>query len=118
MKNFGADKVNQQPHLFLAAVAADVDQPLRAVVVDHVRITPVEVIDDAKDALLVAGNHSRAEDHGVAGIDLGLLVGVDRGAAERAHRLALRAGNHDQQLLGRKVFHLPRMMTRPGGMSR
>ena len=103
MKNLRADEIDEQAQLFLAAVAADVDQALGAVVVDHVGVAAVEVIDDAEDALLVAGNDARAEHDGVAGVDVGMLVGVDRGAAEGAHGLALRAADHDQQLLGRIV---------------
>ena len=66
----------------------------------------IEVVDDAEDALLVAGNDARAEDDGVAGVDVGVLVVVDGGAAEGAHRFALRAADEDHQLLGRIVAHL------------
>jgi hypothetical protein len=58
------------------------------------------VVDDAKDAFLVAGNDAGAEDDGVAGVDVGVLVVIDGGAAERGHGFALRAADEDHQLLG------------------
>ena len=100
-EELGADEVDEQAQLFLAAVAADVDQAVGAVVVDDVGVAAAEVVDDAEDAFLVAGNDARAEDHGVAGIDVGVLVVVDGGAAESAHGFALGAADEDHQLLGR-----------------
>ncbi len=87
-------------------MAADVDQAVRAVVADDIGFAAAEVVDDAEDALFVAGNDARAEDDGVAGVDVGVLVVVDGGAAEGAHGLALRAADEDHQLLGRIVAHL------------
>ena len=37
-EELGPDQVDQQAHLFLAAVAADVDQSMLPVVVDHVGV--------------------------------------------------------------------------------
>jgi hypothetical protein len=87
-------------------VAADVDEAVGAVVVDDVGVAAIEVVDDAEDAFLVAGNDAGAEDDGVAGVDAGVLVVVDGGAAEGAHGLALGAADEDHQLLGRVVAHL------------
>ncbi len=60
----------------------------------------------AVDGLLVAGDDARAEQDGVAGVDLGELVVVDRGAGERGHGLALGAGDHEQSLFGGHVADL------------
>jgi hypothetical protein len=78
----GADEVDEQALLFLRAVAADVNQAVGAVVADDVGVAAIEVVDDAEDALLVAGNDARAEDDSVAGVDVRVLVVVDRGARE------------------------------------
>ena len=94
-----AQQVDHQAQLFLRAVAADVDEAVGAVVVDDVGVAALEVVDHAVDGLLVAGDDARAEDHGVAGVDLGVLVVVDGGAGERGHGLALGAGDHDQSSL-------------------
>ncbi len=58
----------------------DMDQAVGAVVVDDACVAALEVIDDAVDGLLVAGDNARAEKDGVAGVDLGELVIVDGGA--------------------------------------
>ena len=102
----GPHQIDEQAQFFLAAVAADVDEAVGAVVADDVGVAAAEVVDDAEDALLVAGNDARAEHHGVAGVDVGVLVVVDGGAAERAHGLALRAADQDHQLVRRVVAHL------------
>ena len=71
------------------------DETIGAVVVDDAGVAALEVVDDAVDGLLVAGDDARAEQDGVARIDLGELVVVDRSAGERGHGLALRAGDED-----------------------
>ncbi len=52
-------QVDEQPLLFLAGVAADMDQSRRAVVKDDIRVATVKVVDDPIDALLVPGNDAR-----------------------------------------------------------
>ena len=74
-------EVDHQANLFLAAVSADVDEAGGAVVVDDMRIAAFKVIDHAVDRLLVTGNHAGAEEHRIAGVDLRILVVVDRGSA-------------------------------------
>ena len=64
------------------------------------------MVDDAEDAFLVAGNDAGAEDNGIAGIDVGVAVVVNGGAAEGGHGFALRSADEDHQLLGREVAHL------------
>src|SRR5271167_1061724 len=81
-EELGADEIDEQAQLFLAAVAAYVDEAVAAVVEDDVGFAAAEVVDDAEDALLVAGDDAGAENYGIAGINVGMLVVVDRGAAE------------------------------------
>ena len=52
---------------------------------------------------------------GVAGVDAGVLVVVDGGAAEGAHGLALGAADEDHELLGRVVAHLAGIDDEAGG---
>ena len=87
-------------------MAADVNQAIRPVVADDVGVAAAEVVNDAEYALLVPWNNARAEDHGVAGVDMRVLVVVDCGAAQGRHGFTLRAADQDHQLLGRVVAHL------------
>ncbi len=80
-EEFRPEQVDHEALLFLAGVAADVDEAGSAVVVYDVGIAAAEVVDDAEDAFLVAGDDAGAEDDGVAGGDAGVLVVVDGGAA-------------------------------------
>src|SRR6476469_9434791 len=105
-EELGPDKIDEEAQFFLAAVAADVYQAMGSVVEDDVCFAAAEVVDDAEDAFLVAGDDPGAQDDGVAGIDVGVLVVIDRGAAESAHRLPLRAADEDHELVGRIVAHL------------
>ena len=72
-------EVDHHAKLFLRAVAGDVDEAVGAVVVDDAGIAAFEMVDDAVDGLLVAGDDARAEQDGVARIDLGELVVVHGG---------------------------------------
>ena len=114
-EELGPQQVDHEPLLFLAGVAADVDEAGGAVVVDDVGIAAAEVVDDAEDAFLVAGNDAGAEDDGVAGVDAGVLVVVDGGAAESAHGLALGAADEDHDLFGGIVADLAGMNDERGG---
>ena len=78
-------------------------RPLVPSSVDDVGVAALEVIDDAVDGFLVAGDDARAHQDGVAGVDLGELVVVDGGPGERGHGLALGAGDHEEQLVGGEV---------------
>ena len=89
-------QIDHQPHLFLAAVPAHVDQARFAIVVDHVGLAAAKMVDDAVDAFLVAGNDAGTQHHGVAALDARVLVVVDRGAGESGHRLPLRAADQNQ----------------------
>ncbi len=114
-EELGADEVDHQPELFLAAVAGDVDEAGVSVVVDDVGVAALEVVDHAIDGLLVAGDDARAEQDGVACVNVGELVVVDGGPAERAHGLALGAADHDEELVGRVLLDLAGVDDEAGG---
>src|ERR1700739_4280642 len=108
-EELGAHKIDEEAQLFLAAVAADVDEAVGTVVEDDVGFAAAEMVDDAEDAFFVAGDDARAENDGVAGINVGVLVVVDSGAAEGTHGLTLGAAYEEHQLVGRVVAHLARI---------
>src|ERR1017187_9493667 len=114
-EELGAHQVDEQTHLFLASVAADVNEAVGAVVANDVRVAAVKMVDDTEDAFLIAGDDSGTEHHGIAGVDLCMLVVVYSGAAECAHGLALRAADEDHQLLRRVIAHLSRLYDEAGG---
>ena len=100
------DEIDHEAELILRAVAGDVDEAVGAIVVDDLGVAALEVIDDAADGALVAGDDAGAEEDGVAGVDAGELVGVDGGAGESAHGLALGAGDEDHELVCGEIAHL------------
>ena len=57
------------------------DEAVGAVVGDDVGVAAIEMVDDAEDALLVAGNDAGTEDDGVTGVDVGVAMVVDGGSA-------------------------------------
>ena len=81
-------------------MAAHVDQPRLAVVVDHVGLAPAQMVDDAVNALLVSGNDARAQQNRVAALEARVLVVVDSHTRERRHRLALRAADENHNFSG------------------
>ena len=105
-EELGLDEVDHHLELFLGAVSGDVDETVGTVVVDDDGVPPLEVVDDAVDGFFVTGDDARAHEDGVAGVDLGKLVVVDGGSAERAHGFALGAGDHDEDLVGGHVADL------------
>jgi hypothetical protein len=113
-EELGAHEVDHHAQFFLGAVAGDVDEAVGAVVVDDAGIAALEVIDDAVDGLLVAGDDAGAEEDGVAGFDLGESVVVDGSAGERGHGLALGSGDEDAELVGRGVLDLVGMNDQAG----
>ena len=108
-------QVDDQLQLFLAGVSADVHRRRRAVVVNHMRIAAEEVIDDAIDRLLIAGNDARRKHHRVARLNARVLVIINRGARQRRHRLALRAADQHANFFRRQVADLRRMNQHPVG---
>src|SRR5204863_1282832 len=90
--------------LFFAAVAGDVD--VLDALVDDLRAAARQVVDDAADRLLVAGDRPRRDDDGVVFVDLHETVIVDRHARQRRRRLALRARAEDEHVLRRITGHV------------
>ena len=90
--------------LLLAGVARNV-QHIRAVV-DDLDSLAEELVDDARDGVLVAGDGARRNDDAVAGADLDLLVLGERHAVQGGHLLALRAGGDDDLLVKRHRLDL------------
>src|ERR1700689_2702737 len=88
-KELRPQQVDHQPHLFLAAVAAYVNQPVFAIVVDHVGFTTAEVIDYPVDALLVARNDTGTQHHGVAAFDASVFMVVNGRSGKSGHGLPL-----------------------------
>jgi hypothetical protein len=90
-------QVEHQLQLFLAGVPRDVRAADR--VVEDVRAVLEQVVDRPRDVFLVARDGARAHDHGVARPDLHEPVVAVRHAGEPGHRLALRTGRRDAQLV-------------------
>ena len=76
--------------LFLAGVARYVQ--IGAALVDDLRALGEELVNNAGDRRLVAGNGARGDDDAIARADVHLLMLGKRHAVERGHALALAAG--------------------------
>src|ERR1039457_7088940 len=90
-------------------MTAYVYEAIRAIVADNVGAAAIEVVDDAEDVFLVAGDDAGTENDGVAFVDAGVLVVVDGSSRERTHWFTLRAADEEQKLLRRIVAQLPRI---------
>ena len=64
-KELGPHEVDHHAEFFLRSVAGYVDEAMRAIVVDHLGVAALQMIDDAVDGLLVAGDNAGAEQDGV-----------------------------------------------------
>ena len=78
---------------------------LRIALVHHVSSQLHEGVNDTEDAGLVTGNQRGCEHHGIARLNLNLVVTV-RHARQCRHRLALRTGAHHHDLVGAIVIDL------------
>ena len=85
--------------LFLAGVARYVQ--VGAALVDDLRALGEELVNNAGDRRLVAGNGARGDDDAVTRADVHLLMLGKRHAVERGHALALAAGGEDDELIAR-----------------
>ena len=83
----------------LARVARGVDRLVTRV--DHFGRGPVQIVDDATDRPLVAGNRMGTEDHRVVGADLQEPGVAARELGQGGERLALAAGADNADLAGR-----------------
>ena len=98
------DQRMDELQLLLARVTGDVHL-VHALIYD---LTPAlqELVDDVADGALVAGDGLCGNDDEIARADRDLaVVGISH-ARERGHRLALRAGGREDDLLRRIVFEL------------
>ena len=100
-EELGPQQVDHQAQLFLRAVAADVDEALRAVVVDDAGVAALEVVDHADRCDFSLPGMTRELRRTVSPASmracLWLLTAARR---ERGHGLALRAGDEDHELVG------------------
>ena len=103
-------RLHQRVHefeFFLTGVAGDVH--LRQRLIDDVRAAAVQLVDNAADALLVAGNGRGGDNHRIALPDLQLAVFAVRHARQACHRLALTARRHHQNLVVRVLVERVRL---------
>ena len=106
-----AGEVDHHLDLLRVAVAGGVD---RRVAGRHdLAADVVEPVDRLVDRALVAGDRRRAEDDGVAGLQLDLRVVAVGHPAQRRQRLALGAGRDDDDLLVRPLVDLARRQQHP-----
>ena len=75
-------------------------------VVDDLRALAVELVDDAGDRLLIAGDGGGRDDDPVAVLDVDLLVAGEGHAVQGGHVLALGAGGDHHHLVLRQGFDL------------
>src|SRR5450432_731122 len=94
-------------------MAADVYRWRRSIVVNYVSLAPEQMIDHAIDRLLVARNDARRQHHGIALLDLRVLMIVHRSPRQRRHGLALGSGNHYANFFRRIILHISRMDQQP-----
>ena len=73
--------------------------------IEHFRAHAVHFVDKFGDGLGVAGYHARAHDHGIAFADIELAVAAQHHARKGGERLALRAGDHQHNLVVGQVGH-------------
>ena len=73
---------------FLAAGVTGSVQPLELVVYD-IRTLAVQLVDDARDGLFVAGNRGGRDDHMIPRLDFHLPVAGEGHAVQSGHILAL-----------------------------
>ena len=85
------------------------DVHLRQCLIDDVRAAAVQLVDNAADALLVAGNGRGGDNHRVALPDLQLAVLAVCHARQACHRLALAARRHHQNLAVRVLVKRVRL---------
>src|ERR1700674_468115 len=102
-------EVDDELQFFLAAVSADVNRRVRAVVIDDECFASEQVVHHAVDGFFVTGNNARRQHDGIAFFDFGVLVVIHRRPRQRGHRFALRAADEDAHFLRRKVLHFTGM---------
>ena len=102
------DQLEQVLELLATGVAADVHARIDHLV-DDARPAAEEVVDRARDRLLVAGHRAGAEDDRVVRLNLDQRMIAASDAAEHAGRLALAASRQQHHLVGRQVVDLAQL---------
>src|SRR5690349_19260072 len=108
-------QVDKETKLFLTGVSAHVYWRAGTVFINHIGTTTIEVIDHAKDRLLVSRNNARGEHHRIARLDACVLVVIDGSAREGGHRFALCAADKNADFLRIEVTNLTGMDERAFG---
>ncbi len=88
---FRLHKLQQDFHFFLAGVAGHMNRRGPAAFVIDQHAPAEEMIDHAKNILLVTGNDSRGQNHGIVFGDVHQAVIVHGDARKRGKRLGLRS---------------------------
>ena len=101
--DLGPDPLVHGGQLGAAGMAGDVD--LRLAVGDHLDAPGGELVLDAADGDLVAGNLLGREDHEVAALEAQFVL-AEGDPGERRARLALAAGGDDHDLARRQLHRL------------
>ena len=91
-------RLGQPEHELELFLAGGPETCARLIVVEDVRADLEEVVDRARDVLLVARDRAGRHDDGVARLDLDEAVVAVGHPGEAGHRLALGAGRRDDQL--------------------
>lgn len=113
MKKRGFTSAWDDLQLLLTRVTRDVEHV--GLVIDNVRTLAEELVDDAPDRHLVAGDGGSGDDDLVLRADVDLFVRGEGHAVQRAHLLALAAGRDDDLLLRRETLERLTSMTVPFG---
>lgn len=98
-------KLLEQTHLLSGGVSGSVEVCQDGIGDDDGAKTG-QLIDDAVDGSRVSGNDGRGEDDRVAGKDMDVPVVPSCDAGKDRHRLALRSGAEDADLVGGKVLEI------------
>ena len=91
------DQVEHRHQLVVASMSGNVD--LRARPVDHFGPRVEELVDDAIDGRFVAWDRRRRDDDGIARADRDIAMVAVRDPAQHRHRLALAAGDDENDLV-------------------
>ena len=100
--DLGPDPLVHADQLVARRVARDMDMLVGAVA-DHLDAARRQRVVQAADRPLVARDHARGEDRGVARLQHQVAVLAGRDLGHRGARLALAAGADEQHLLARQV---------------
>ena len=101
-----ADQVQHQLQFFNAPVPRYVDGRNASVVIMDAGPSPVKVVNDAENGLLIARYDPRGKHHFVVRLDRDPAMTLDRHSGQRRHGLALAARQENRDLVARKLAHV------------